>query len=229
MLNETTHFLADLFQADRPLTQLVRADYTFANRALAKHYGLPGANKLSDEFRRIKSPHGGLAGMGLFLTQTALPLRTSPVQRGTWLHREVLGRRLPNPPGDVPAISQDETDGAGLSVRAQLQKHRANATCAACHDKIDPLGIALEGFDPIGRPRAKLRNGKAPVTATTQDGKHLTNAADLRDYLHAHRDEVLAHFTRKLLGYALGRPLQPGDTALLETLQTGLPKNDFHF
>ncbi|MEQ8784827.1 MAG: DUF1592 domain-containing protein [Pirellulaceae bacterium] len=233
MLTEVEWFLTDLFQNDRPLTNLYNADYTFLTAELAGHYGLKNEFEQAGgeaAVRRValppRSPRGGLLGMGLFLTKTSLPLRTSPVQRGVWAMEELLGREMPNPPAGVPAISEDETSDEGLSVREQLEIHRAKKSCASCHDKIDPLGIALENFDPIGRWRTELRSGEPPSTsAVTHDGAALDGAPGLRRYLDEHRDEVLRHFNRKLLGYALGRSVGPGDAALLnemyERLQTG--------
>ena len=224
MLAETTQFIADLFMNDGSLENLLSSDYTFANADLAKFYGLP---KISgDQMRRVATPpeRGGLITMGLFLTKKSLPLRTSPVQRGTWLYRDFLGRNLPDPPADVPPISEDETNEKGQTVREQLEVHRANPTCASCHDKIDPPGIALEGFDPIGR----LRDGYE-TEATTHDGAHLQGVSGLKRYLQANRDEFFAHFNRKLLGYALGRAVQLGDEALLERMRNRLKESDYQF
>lgn len=130
---------------------------------MIEHYGiddesLRGAKEnegATDEEHLLRvelPPHrGGLATMGLFLTKSSLPLRTSPVQRGVWLMESLLGRQLPNPPANVPSLSEDAVDESGLTIREQLERHRADSSCASCHDKIDPLGISLEGFDPIGR------------------------------------------------------------------------------
>jgi hypothetical protein len=230
-------FLDDLFRNDRPLTLLIDADYTFANDLLAKHYGLPAA-RLSESSGRppdsesqataIPSNRRGLPGMALFLTKTSLPLRTSAVQRGVWISEQFLGREIPSPPANVDPISADETDAAGLTTREQLERHRANKTCAACHAKFDPLGVALENFDGIGRWRTTLRDGdRLSSTDRMPGGREIAGATGLRDYLLDHRDEVLSHFTRKLVGYALGRGVQPGDTALLERLSDNLPKNEY--
>ena len=152
MLTEVVLFLSDLIRHDQPLTHVLSADYTFANRELARYYKLPQADLPTDGWVRIAAPpnRGGLATMGLFLTKTSLPLRTSPVQRGVWVMESLLGRHLPNPPADVPPLSEDETNDAGQSIREQLEKHRAQASCASSHDKIDPPGIKLRG-DALGR------------------------------------------------------------------------------
>jgi hypothetical protein len=168
--------------------------------------------------------------MALFLTKNSEPLRTSPVLRGTWLLEKFLGRELANPPAGIPAISQDEKDEQGRGVGEQLKAHRANATCAACHDKIDPLGIALERYDPIGRIRKSYRDGSPLVTkAETADGTELDGYTALKAYLSDRQDDVMAHFIRKFVGYSLGRAVEPGDHFLLQRLKKEFPKNDYRF
>ena len=231
MIDEVTTFLTDLFQNDRPLSALLNADYTFADATLAKHYGAPVPSKPG--MARIALPaeqRGGLATMGLFLTKTSLPLRTSPVQRGVWLMEQMLGRHLPNPPANVPQLSADEKNPVGENIRQQLERHRADASCASCHNKIDPLGIALENFDPLGRWRTTERDGTALANvATTHDDVELAGAAGLRRYLAARQDEFFRHFTRKLLGYALGRAVLPGDQALLDAMRASLATSSATF
>ena len=136
---------------------------------------------------------------------------------------QMLGRHLPNPPANVPQLSADEKNPVGENIRQQLERHRADASCASCHNKIDPLGIALENFDPLGRWRTTERDGTALANvATTHDDVELAGAAGLRRYLAARQDEFFRHFTRKLLGYALGRAVLPGDQALLDAMRASL-------
>ncbi|MBA4019656.1 MAG: hypothetical protein C0483_21025 [Pirellula sp.] len=229
MLEEVTLFLTDLIQNDQPLTALIDADYTFANGDLAQLYGL---EREPTGFERVALPsgRGGLPTMALFLTKTSVPLRTSPVQRGVWIVEQLLGRRVPPPPANAGQISEDEQDASGLSIREQLARHRADDACAACHARIDPFGIALEGFDPIGRRRTADRSGDPIVSSeTTHDGVQLNGVVGLKEYLVEHRDEVFAHFNRKLLGYALGRAVLPGDHALLERMNNSLTQNSYKF
>ena len=245
MLDEVVTFITDLIRNDAPLTRLLDADYTFVNEELAKHYGLSGRDnqtrrqsdketaKLSpsDSLKVSLSPQrGGLATMALFLTKTSLPLRTSPVQRGNWVLETLIGHRIPPPPPNVPKLSEDEKSADGLNIQQQLAKHRADANCAACHAKIDPPGIALENFDPIGRWRDTERDG-SPLTNTDtlHDGTKLEGVAGLKRWLHSREDEFFANFNRKLLGYALGRSVLPGDKVLLERLSTALKQNNHHF
>lgn len=162
-----------------------------------------------------------LATKPLFLTKTSLPLRTSPVQRGAWVVETLLGRRIPPPPPNVPQLSADEKSSEGLNIQQQLAKHRADANCAACHAKIDPPGIALENYDPIGRWRDAERDGTPIVNSETlPDGTKMNGVAGLRRWLKSREAEFRANFTRKLLGYALGRAVLPGDKRLLERLAT---------
>lgn len=157
-----------------------------------------------------------LATKPLFLTKTSLPLRTSPVQRGAWVVETLIGRHIPPPPPNVPQLSEDEKSSEGLDIRQQLAKHRADANCAACHAKIDPPGIALENFDPIGRWRETERDGTPVVnTETLANGTEMKGVDGLKAWLKSREDEFRANFHRKLLGYALGRAVLPGDRALL--------------
>lgn len=160
-----------------------------------------------------------LATKPLFLTKTSLPLRTSPVQRGAWVVETLLGRRIPPPPPNVPQLSEDDKSAAGLNIREQLAKHRADASCAACHARIDPPGIALENFDPIGRWRDTERDGSPIVNhETLSDGTELAGVDGLKTWLLSREDEFRANLHRKLLGYALGRAVLPGDRKLLERM-----------
>lgn len=227
MLGEVVHFLDDLLRHDRPLTALIDSNYTFADSTLAKHYGLKSAPSRMEQIE-LPAERGGLAGMGLFLTKTSLPLRTSPVQRGVWVAEQFLGRKIPPPPANVGTISEDEKSPEGLSIRDQLALHRSESNCAGCHARFDALGIALEQFDPIGRWRETDLTGEVIISSeTTHDGIPLNGIVGLKQYLADHQEEVFRHFCRKLLGYALGRAVLPGDTALLERLQAELPQHEY--
>lgn len=219
MEREAVAFLADMIRSDRPLRELFTAGHTFLNERLAAHYGVPGV--VGPELRRVDVAaygRGGLLGMGAVLASTSYPRRTSPVLRGNWVLSAVLGTPTPPPPPNIPPL--DESPAAGLGLRARLQAHRANAACAVCHDRIDPLGFALEGFDVLGR-RRDLDDTGAPVdlVATLADGTTFSGFDGLRDYLASSRDVVTLQFCRKLLGYALGREILPTDLPLLEDLR----------
>ncbi|CAN5906602.1 hypothetical protein BH11VER1_BH11VER1_07720 [soil metagenome] len=232
MLDEVTMFIGDLIRNDAPLTNLLDADYTFANLELANHYGMtvPGNQSGTSRVALTDNRRGGLVTMGLFLTKTSVPLRTSPVQRGNWVNETFLGRRIKPPPVNVGQISADEKSPDGLNIQQQLARHRADASCAACHVKLDPPGIALENFDPIGRWRDTERDG-SPITSTDslRDGTKLEGVAGLKRYLRSREDEFFTNFNRKLLGYALGRAVLPGDKMLLERMKLSGSDDGPHF
>jgi hypothetical protein len=232
MEEEAIRFFADLFQNDGSIQDILTADYKLINGLLAEHYGIEGVN--GEEWQRVPAPEhlkGGILTMAGVLTKTSAPLRTSPVLRGTWLLEDVLGEEMPPPPPNVPELSEDETNEAGLTIAQQLAAHRERPECASCHNKIDPLGLALENFDPIGQWRETVAEGQ-PVTneATTADGVNLNGVESLREYLVSQKlDSLMRQFNRKLLGYALGRGVEVGDAALLERMRQAMTENDFRF
>ncbi len=218
MEREAVAFLADMIRTDRPLREIFTAGHTFLNERLAAHYGIPGV--VGPEFRRVDvAAHGrgGLLGMGAVLASASYPRRTSPVLRGNWVLSAVLGTPTPPPPPNIPPL--DESPAPGLGLRARLQAHRANAACAVCHDGIDPLGFALEGFDVLGRRRDRDDAGvPVDLVATLADGTTFGGFGGLRDYRARSSDAVTLQFCRKLLGYAVGRETLPTDLPLLEDL-----------
>jgi hypothetical protein len=223
---EATAFLADVIRHDRPLRELFGAGHTFLNERLAAHYGIPGV--AGPELRRVEvadQSRGGLLGMAAILASTSYPQRTSPVLRGNWVLTAVLGTPTPPPPADVPPL--EEAAAAGAGIRERLKAHRAAAACAACHDRIDPLGFALEGFDVLGRRRDR-DDGSAPLDLSAEfvDGTTFTGFAGLRGFLADRRDLVMLQFCRKLLGYALGRAVLPTDLPLAESLRDRILEAD---
>jgi hypothetical protein len=223
---EATAFLADMIRRDRPLRELFGADHTFLNDRLATHYRIPGV--AGPEFRRVEVANhgrGGLLGMAAILASTSYPQRTSPVLRGNWVLTAVLGTPTPPAPADVPPL--EESAAAGAGVRERLKAHRAAAACAACHDRIDPLGFALEGFDVLGRHRDR-DDGSAPLDLSAEfvDGTTFTGVEGLRGFLADRRDLVTLQFCRKLLGYALGRSVLPTDLPLVESLRDRILEED---
>lgn len=170
-----------------------------------------------------QSRAGGLLGMGSVLTATSAPLRTSPVLRGVWVMEQLLGEHMPAPPPDIPSLSDDDVNLSGESIAEQLARHRASEACAKCHEKIDPLGLTLENYDPIGRWRTKDAAGHSLVTeAPLKNGGIINGVSGLRSHLLQRRDDFERLFCKKLLGYLLARPVLPGDAALLARMQSGL-------
>ena len=229
MQRETIEFFAHLVRDDRSVSDIIGGDYSFLNERLAKFYGVPGVT--GGEFREVKvgqQHRGGLLGMGAILTKTSRPNRTSPVVRGDYLYQVVLGFSSPPPPPNVPKLPDSAVKPA--SLREALMVHRTDAACAVCHERIDPLGFALESFDPIGRFRvADETGGKIDDTGELKDGTKFQGLAGLRGYLKKNEANITAQFCRKLLGYALGRQTMPSDKALLLHMQAALKQNNGKF
>jgi len=228
MQAEAIHFFTDLLRSDRPLNQIVQADYTWLNEELAAYYGVPGVE--GEAFRRVNIPggqRGGLFGMGSILTRTSTPLRTSPVIRGTWIVTQFLGEPMPEPPPGIPPISEEETNAIGQTIPEQLAAHRANPTCAGCHNRIDPPGLALEQFDAIGRWRNTDAKGDLiEAEAELQDGTRFRGLNGLRQFATARQEQWFGTVTRKFVAYALGRPLLPTDHRLIEATVADLLEVD---
>ena len=234
MFQEPIRFMQDTISNDRPVLDLVYGDYTFVNPVLAKHYGMPAVSGGNDNWVRVDNAtrynRGGLLPMAVFLTQNSPGLRTSPVKRGVWLVEKVMGIRIPPPPPVVPELPADEAK-MELPVRDMLAAHRANPLCAACHAKFDPLGMAFEGFGPVGDSRKTDLAGRPVDTkfdfagAAPGDG-----VPGLQAYIKANRqDAFVDNISRKLLAFALGRSLQLSDEALIDTMKINLAKNDYRF
>lgn len=228
MHREVVEFFTHLVRDDRNVSDIISGDYTFMNERLGWHYGVPGI--VGNDFREVKvgqHHRGGLLGMGAILTKTSRPHRTSPVVRGDYLYQVVLGFSSPPPPPNVPELKETSKPS---SLREALMQHRTDSACAVCHERIDPLGFALESYDPIGRFRpTDEAGGKIDDTGEMMDGTKFQGLAGLRDYLKKNEPQFLTQFTRKLLGYALGRQTLPSDKKLLQQMQASLKANNGHF
>ncbi len=227
---ESILFFLDLFQSDRAVTQILDADYTFLNETLAKHYGIPGVT--GPQWRRVegmrKYGRGGILGLASVQAKQSGASRTSPVLRGNWVVETLLGEKLPRPPANVP-ILPDEEDGADKrTTRQQVEKHVSDASCAACHVRIDPYGFAFENFDAIGRWRVKEAGGLPVDTkAKLRDGTEFEGIDGLRNHLLTKKKDVIVRlFCQRLLGYALGRATTLSDTSLIDEMVAELNKND---
>jgi len=211
---ETELFVASVVRERRSVLELLDADYTYLNERLAAHYGIDGVR--DSYMRRVAlppdSPRRGLLGQGSILTATSAPNRTSPVVRGQWIVQNLLGAAVPNPPpgaaADLSAEASKAKNLRGDTVRERLEAHRSNPTCAACHAIMDPLGLALENFDLVGRWRDQEDGHPINAAAQMTDGTMLQGAADLRRALLARSDAFLTSLTERLLTYALGRELE---------------------
>jgi hypothetical protein len=229
MQEEAVRFFIDLFQENRSVLSLLDADYSFLNGDLARHYGIELKNA---EWQRVdglrKQGRGGLLGFAATLSKQAGASRTSPILRGGWLSEVVLGDKLPIPPKGVPVLPEEAPQG--LTERQLTERHSRDEKCSACHQRIDPFGFALEGFDAIGRARTKDVAGLViDSKARLPDGTQVEGLAGLRSYLLTRRsDDFLRQFNRKLLGYALGRSVQLSDKPLLDTMLTQLKAHAFN-
>ena len=215
MKRETQLFTRDLIDRNESIVRFLDADYTFANRPLARLYGMEDAVPAATghEFHRIKfttPQRGGLLGQGSVLTVSANGVETSPVTRGVWLLENILGTPPAPPPDNVPPIDPD-IRGA-TSMREILTKHRDNPACFECHRKIDPLGFALENFDPIGAWRTKYPKGAAIDTSgELPGGQKFQDVAGLKEVLVARKDQFARMLTERVLSYACGRRTEPLD------------------
>lgn len=216
---ETQLFMRDLIERDASIVHFLDSDYSFVNQPLATHYGLGelGDPVHAHEFRKVSftdSKRGGLLGMGAVLTITANGIETSPVVRGVYLLQNILGTPPPPPPDDVPAIDPD-VRGA-KSMRELLSKHRESASCMSCHQKIDPLGFALENFDPIGGWRDRIENTKVDASGELPSGETFSDVVGLKKILVQRQDMFARMLTDRLLTYACGRRMEALDESTVE-------------
>jgi hypothetical protein len=236
MFEEPIRYLVDVAGRNRSILDLLYGNDTFVNRTLARHYGMPEPGKKSvDEWARVEDAErygrGGMLPMAVFLTRNAPGLRTSPVKRGYWVVRRVLGERIPPPPPTVPELPKDEANLGELTLPQVLARHRADEACAGCHRRFDSVGLVFEGFGPIGERRTKDLGGKPVQTqATFPDERDRTGLAGLRDYLREKRqDDFVDNVCRKLFTYALGRGLLLSDQKALEEMKARLKAEGYAF
>ena len=230
MHRETETFFSHLVRDDRPVTDLLTADYTFVNERLARHYGITGVT--GPDFRRVSYPSAhrrGLLGHASILTLTSHPDRTSPVLRGKWVLEVFLGAPPPPPPPDIPAFEETAAseEGRFLAVRERMEMHRANPACNSCHSAIDPLGLAMENFDVTGAWR--IRDGGNPVdpVGVMYDGIQLAGPDDLRDALLRYQEVFYRTFTENLMAYALGRRVEYFDMPTIRQITRDAAANDY--
>ena len=226
MMTETRLFFTYMLQQNRPLSEFLDAKYTFLNDRLAKFYGIPDVN--GPEFRKVDlatDQRGGILTQASVLTVSSYPTRTSPTIRGKYILQNILGTPPPPPPADVPALDASKV-GSEVSLRKQLEEHRANATCASCHSKMDVLGFGLDNYNGIGKWRTM--DGKFPIdaTGTLPGGKKFATPAEMKTILLNDMPEFAHCVTEKLMIYALGRGLQRYDAPSVNQIQSKLaPKN----
>jgi mono/diheme cytochrome c family protein len=226
---ELEMFFASIIREDRSVLDLLSADYTFVNERLAKHYGMP--NVSGSHFRRVTvsdDVRRGLLGKGGILLVTSHADRTSPVARGKWILDNLVGAPPPPPPADVPALPEP-TGAQPLTMRARMERHRANPACASCHRQLDPLGLAMENFDAVGKWR-RLEGGQPiDVSGELGDGTKVNGVVALRQALLAQPDVIVRTMAEKMLTYALGRGLRYTDMPAVRAIVRHASANGYRF
>ena len=230
MRRETELFFDHLVREDRSFLELFTADYTFVNERLARHYEIPFTG--GNEFQRVQhtNPYRlGIFGHGSILALTSLPERTSPVMRGVWFMEVLLGSPPPPPPANVPPLDATSREAPGrlLTTRERMEMHRAAPMCNACHQFIDPIGLALDHFDPTGKMR--VRENRAPLDTRGQyyDGTVISTPGELSDVLLKRPEPLVRNFTERLLAYAIGRPVDYHDQPTIRTISRQAAESDY--
>jgi mono/diheme cytochrome c family protein len=229
MKRETELFFEHILRDDRPVLDFIDANYTFLNQRLAEFYGIPKVK--GHEFRKVDltgSGRGGVWRHASVLTVSSYPGRTSPVLRGKWILENLLNAPSPPPPPDVPTLDDKEL-GKSVSLREQLEKHRSNPACASCHARMDPLGVALEHFDAIGRWREKDGKLTIDASATLADGKAIQGHDGLAAVLKADPAAFAECIAEKMLIYALGRGLDRSDRKTVKAIAQRIAREEYRF
>jgi mono/diheme cytochrome c family protein len=218
---ETVMFFNNLVRQNRSLLELFNANYSFINDRLARHYGI--SNVAGPEFRRVEYPDGtrrGILGHGSVQVLTSLAGRTSPVERGKWVMSSLMGTPPPQPPANVPPL--DDTaggkEGQTLTTRQRMEIHRANPSCARCHNLIDPIGLAMDNFDPTGRWRTREGGVPLDTNGTYYDGTKISNLTELSNALLKRPIPLARNFAENLLAYSLGRPVEYFDQPTIRAI-----------
>jgi mono/diheme cytochrome c family protein len=233
---EVELFFDSIMDEDRSVLDLIDADYTFVNERLAKHYGIP--NVYGPQFRRVSlgpelDMRRGLLGKGSLLTTTSQAARTSPVTRGKWFLQTFLGISPPDPPPNVPAITEKKDDGAGNlkepTMRQRMEQHRRNPVCASCHRIFEPIGLTLENFDAIGTYRTLDEGSPIDTSGVLVDGTKVSGVASLREVLHRYSNQYVRVVTEKMLIYALGRGVEYQDMPLVRSIVRDASASNYRF
>jgi len=230
MRRETELFFDSIVRDDRSVLDLFRADYTFLNERLARHYGIPGVS--GTEFRRVPYPDDtrrGLLGQGSILVQTSLANRTSPVLRGKWVMEVLMGTPPPPPPPDVPPLDDtgDNKDGRMLTTRERMEIHRKNPTCNSCHRFMDPIGLALDNFDVTGKWRVRENGQPLDTRGDFYDGTPVSTPHQLLDALMKRPEPLIRMFTENLLAYGLGRRAEYFDQPTIRAISKTASVSDY--
>ncbi len=229
---ETEMFFESIMREDRNVLDLLRANYTFVNERLAKHYGIP--NIYGSRFRRVTfgpndENRGGLLSQGSILTVTSYATRTSPVIRGKWILTNILGTPPPPPPPNVPPLKETAEAGKVLTMRDRMAQHRANPACAGCHKLMDPIGFSLENYDAVGRWRTSENGSPVDVAGGLPDGSTFNGLAGLKKALLSRPELFVSTTTEKLMTYALGRGVEDYDQPAVRAVVQNARNHDYSF
>lgn len=228
--NETRLFLESMIAEDRPVLDLIEAEYTFLNQRLAMHYGIKGV--YGSHFRKVSlegENRQGLLGQGSILTLTSRPNRTSPVIRGKWVLENLLGSPPPPPPPDVPALNEKTNPDKPLTLRARMEQHRNNPVCASCHAQMDPFGFALDNFDPVGGWRTDDNGAPIDAKVALPDNTAFEGPEGVRNVLLERKQIIVHNFTEKLFVYALGRGIRPQDQPVIREIMRGAAGENYRW
>jgi Protein of unknown function (DUF1592)/Protein of unknown function (DUF1588)/Protein of unknown function (DUF1585)/Protein of unknown function (DUF1595) len=230
---EVELFFASVVHEDRNVVDLLTADYTFLNERLAKHYGIP--NVYGSQFRRVTlapefNVRRGLLGKGAIETVSALPTRTSLVGRGKWILQNIIGTQPPDPPPFVvPPLSSTGEGGKVLSLRQQMEMHRRVEPCASCHRIMDPIGLAMENFDAIGKWRTLDEGNPIDASGELVDGTKMNGVVDLRQALVRYSPQFVRNVTERLMTYAVGRGVEYYDMPVIRSIVRNAEAKDYRF
>lgn len=230
MLKETQLFLQGIIREDRSVMELFNANYTYLNQRLARHYGIVGVT--GNEFRRVPlsgGQRGGILKQASILTVTSNPTRTNPVKRGKWILEQILGTPPPPPPPNVPELKEDDGKMLVGSVRERLEQHRKDPGCASCHSRLDPLGFALENYDPVGAWREKDGNDPVDASGTLPTGDQFKGPAEFQAILLKQKKQIVRNLSERLLTYALGRGVEHGDRCTVDEITASAARNGYRF
>jgi len=229
LYRETVEYFYYVLTRSKNMMELINSNYTFTNKRLADYYNIKGGS--GEEFQKTEltdSSRGGVLGMGSVLATTSFPLRTSPVTRGKWVMEQLLGISPPPPPPVVAELTEDPVAHSEIGLKKLLLKHRSNPACLSCHQKMDPLGLGLENFDPIGKWRDTYGKAKVDASGIMQDGSTFEGPKELKLLLLKEKEKIARNFSTKMLSYALGRSTLFTDEPALQRLDACLLNNNFN-
>lgn len=231
MRDETKMFIETVIKEDLSVINFIDSEFTFLNEKLARHYGIPGSfdKKMKRVELKPEYKRGGLLGMGSILAMTSHTNRTKPTARGKWVAEVMLGTKIPEPPANVEAIAKDKSGKEARTFREKLNQHVADATCAVCHKKMDPLGFAMENYNAIGQWRKDFAGSPIDNTGVLPDGTKVSGVSDLKKVILQRKDLFVKNMFTKMLSYAIGRKLEYYDQLTVKKAVENIKKADYKF